>query len=60
MKKYYDLPNSRLVAMLEWNDGFGTLEQAKEYFNDKDVREISKKEFNIIGEEYSKTKKAEK
>jgi hypothetical protein len=44
MKKYYDLPNSRLVAMLDWKRG-GSLEEAKKYLSDPDVREITKKEF---------------
>ena len=44
MKKYYDMPNSKMVAMLDWKDGYGTLEQAREYLSDKDTREISKKE----------------
>ena len=22
MKKYYDMPNSKMVAMLDWKDGF--------------------------------------
>lgn len=56
MKKYYDLPNSRLVAMLDWKKG-GSLEEAMKYLSDKDVREISKSEFNKLGEEYSNTKK---
>lgn len=56
MIKYYDMPNSRLVAMLDWKKG-GTLEQAKEYLSDKDVREITKKEFDFLGEEYSNPKK---
>lgn len=57
MKKYYDMPNSKLVAMLDWKNGYGTLEQAKEHLSDKDVREISKKEFNLLGEKYSNPKK---
>lgn len=56
MKKYYDLPNSRLVAMLDWEKG-GTLEEAKKYLSDSDVREISRSEFNKLGEKYSNTKK---
>lgn len=58
MKKYYDMPNSKIVAMLDWNDGYGTLDEAKEYLSDKDVREISKKEFNFLGEKYLNTKKS--
>lgn len=57
MKKYYDMPNSKIVAMLDWADGYGTLEQAREYLSDKDTREISKKEFDILGEKYSNSKK---
>lgn len=51
MKKYYDLPNERLVAMLEWNKGYGTLEEAKSYFK-SECREISKNEFERLGKEY--------
>lgn len=57
MKKYYDMPNSKLVAMLDWNDGYGTLDEAREYLSDKDVREISKSEFDILGDKYSNPKK---
>lgn len=57
MKKYYDMPNSKMVAMLDWKDGYGTLEQAKEYLSDKDTREISKREFDVLGEKYSNSKK---
>lgn len=56
MKKYYDLPNSRSVAMLDWKKG-GTLEEAKKYLSDPDVREISMSEFNKLGEKYSSGKK---
>ncbi len=52
MKKYYDMPNSKLVAMLEWKKGQGTIEQAREYLSDKDIREISKSEFDRLAEEY--------
>lgn len=53
MKKYYDLLESKLVVCLDWNVGYGTLEQAKKYFK-TEVREISKKEFKMLGEEYTK------
>lgn len=57
MKKYYDMPNSKMVAMLDWKEGHGTLEEAKEYLSsDKDVREITKKEFGYLGEKYSNNK----
>lgn len=56
MKKYYDMPNSRLVAMLDWKKG-GTLEEAKKYLSDPEVREISRTEFNKLGEDYSSGKK---
>ncbi|MDM0659996.1 hypothetical protein QTH47_12800 [Clostridium perfringens] len=57
MKKYYDMPNSKMVAMLDWKEGHGTLEEAKEYLSsDKDVREITKKEFDYLGEKYSNNK----
>lgn len=54
--KYYDMPNSRLVAMLDWKDGYGTLEQAREYLSDKDTGEISKEEFDVLGKKYSNLK----
>lgn len=58
MKKYYDLPNSKLVAMLDWNDGYGSIEEAREYLkSDKEVREISLSEFNKLGKIYSNRKK---
>ena len=57
MKKYYDMPNSKIVAMLDWKDGYGTLEEAREYLSDIDVKEISKKEFNLLGEKYSRNTK---
>lgn len=53
MKKYYDLPVSRLVAMLDWEKGYGSLEQAQKYFK-TECREITKKEFDKLGDEYSK------
>lgn len=56
MKKYYDLPNTRLVAMLDWEKG-GSLEEARKYLkSDKEVREISKSEFNKLNKEYSSRK----
>ena len=60
MKKYYDLPNSKLVAMLNWNDGYGSIEEAREYLkSDSDVREVSLSEFNKLGKIYSNRKKDE-
>jgi hypothetical protein len=60
MKKYYDLPNSRLVAMLDWNDGYGSIEDARDYLkSDPDVKEISLAEFNKLGELYSSGKKGD-
>lgn len=53
MKKYYDLPKSRLVAMLDWKPGYGSIEQAQQYFKEE-CREITKKEYDELGEEYSK------
>lgn len=58
MKKYYDMPNSRMVAMLDWNKGYGSIEEAREYLkSDSDVREITLSEFNKLGKEYSSGKK---
>ena len=53
MKKYYDLVGQRLVACLDWEKGHGSLDQAQKYF-DCEIREITKKEFDKLGEEYSK------
>lgn len=55
MKKYYDLVGQRVVAMLDWKDGYGTLEEAQKYF-DCEIRELSKKEFSELGEEYTNSK----
>lgn len=55
MKKYYDLAEERLVACLEWEKGYGTIEQAKKYFG-CEIKEITKKEFDKLGEEYSNSK----
>lgn len=52
MKKYYDLPEERIVAMLDWKEGHGSFEEAKAYFK-SEIREISKKEFDVLGEEYT-------
>ena len=53
MKKYYELVGQRIVACLDWADGFGTEEDAKNYFS-SEFREITKKEFEELGEEYSR------
>lgn len=55
MKKYYDLVGQRLVACLDWEKGYGSIEQAKKYF-DCEIKEITKKEFDRLGEEYSNKK----
>lgn len=55
MKKYYDLYEERLVAMLDWEKGYGIEKDAQEYFKSK-FREISKKEFEELGEKYSSGK----
>lgn len=52
MKKYYDLIGERLVACLDWEDGYGTINQAKKYFG-CEIKEITKKEFDKLGKEYS-------
>ena len=53
MKKYYDLVGQRMVACLDLEKGYGSFEQAQKYF-DCEIREITKKEFHKLGEEYSK------
>lgn len=53
MKKYYDLIGQRLVACLDWEKGYGSFGQAQKYF-DCEIREITKKEFDKLREEYSK------
>lgn len=52
MKKYYELVGQKLVACLDWEREYGTLAQAQKYF-DCEIREITKKEFDRLGEEYS-------
>lgn len=52
MKKYYDLYKERIVAILDWNKGYGSLEDAKSHLKTDDVREIDKKEFNRLEKEY--------
>lgn len=56
MKKYYDLIDQRIVACLDWKNGYGSIEDAKKHFK-SDFREISKKEFNELGKKYSGLKK---
>ena len=52
MKKYYDLVGQRLVACLDWKKGYGSIEQAQKCFG-CEIREITKKEFELLAEEYS-------
>lgn len=52
MKKYYDLYTERLLAVLDWNKGYGSLEDVKKHFKTNDVREITRKEFNRLEKEY--------
>lgn len=59
MKKYYDLTGQRIVACLDWKTGYESIEDAKKYFK-SDFKEISKKEFNKLGEEYSNSNKNKK
>lgn len=42
MKKYYDIPEERLACMIDWSKG-GSLEDAKKYLENDNIREISKK-----------------
>lgn len=55
MKKYYELVGQRLVACLDWEKGYGSIEQAKKYFG-CEIKEITRKEFNKLGDEYSSNK----
>lgn len=50
-KKYYDLPSSRLVCEIDWEKGYGTLEEAKKVLRN-DIKEISKSEFKRLGDMY--------
>lgn len=53
MKRYYELIGKKLVCQLDFKPGFiPTLEYVSNYIG-TEVREISKKEFNKLGEEYS-------
>lgn len=56
VKKYYDLYNERLLAVLDWNKGYGSLEDAKKHFKTDNVREITRKEFNRLEKEYCEGK----
>lgn len=52
MKRYYELIGKKLVCQLNFKKGFiPTLEFASKYIG-SEVREISKKEFNKLAEEY--------
>ncbi|MGL5713394.1 MAG: hypothetical protein ACRCX2_10275 [Paraclostridium sp.] len=57
MRKYYDLYEDRIVAQLDWKDGYGTLDHAKAQFTTDKFREIDKKEFDRLGKEYSNGEK---
>lgn len=59
MKKYYDLIGQKIVACLDWNEGYGSEEDAKKHFK-SEFREISKKEFNKLGKEYTSSSKKNK
>lgn len=50
-KKYYDLPSLTMVCEIDWEKG-GSLEQAKKVLGN-DIREISKSEFERLGEIYT-------
>ncbi|MGU8718776.1 hypothetical protein ACV3RR_04840 [Clostridium perfringens] len=52
MKRYYDLYEERLIAMLEWKEGYGALTDAKKHFGTDSVREIEVEEFNRLEKEY--------
>lgn len=56
MNKYYDMPNLKMVTILEWKDGFLSLEGAKKYFLDEDIREITKDEYDVLKKKYSNKK----
>lgn len=55
-KKYYDLPISRSVCEIDWEKGYGTLEEAKQVLGNN-IREISKSEFKKLGELYTGRRK---
>lgn len=40
------------MKSLKLDEGYGSIEQAQKYF-DCEIREITKKEFDRLGEEYS-------
>lgn len=56
MNKYYDMPNLKMVTILEWKGGFLSLEGAKKYFLDEDIREITKDEYDVLKKKYSNKK----
>lgn len=53
MKKYYDLYEEKLCAILDWKAGYGSIEEAKSHFKTSNVREVTLKEFNNIYKKYT-------
>lgn len=52
MKRYYDLYEEKMCAMLDWNKGYGSIEDAKSHLRTDKVREIDLKEFNRLEKVY--------
>lgn len=59
MKKYYDLYEEKICAILDWNVGYGSIEDSKSHFKTDKVREVSLKEFNVLRNKYSNKTKCE-
>lgn len=54
MKKYYDLYEEKLCVILNWNKGYGSIEDAKSHFKTDKVKEISSEEFNRLLKVYGR------
>lgn len=54
MRRYYDLIGQNLVCALDFKRGFIPTDEYVSKFMKCEVREISKKEFEILGERYTK------
>ncbi|WP_024615827.1 hypothetical protein [Clostridium sp. Ade.TY] len=59
MKRYYDLYEEKICAMLDWNEGHGNIEDAKKHFKTNKVREVGLKEFNALRNKYCNKSKNE-
>lgn len=52
MKKYYDLYEEKICAILDWKPGCGTIEEARNHFKTDKVNEISLSQFKEVRDKY--------